>query len=94
ADLQRVEGELRLLAPRPDFDAAVSCFERSMATARAKDARLPELRAAVALCRVWREQGRHADAYGLLAPLYGWFTEGFATPDLMSAKALLDELAG
>jgi predicted ATPase len=52
-----------------------------------------ELRAATSLARLWREQGRRTEARDLLAPLYGWFTEGFATPDLKEAKALLDRLA-
>ena len=58
----------------------------------AQEARLWELRAATSLARLWRDQGRAAEAHDLLAPVYGWFTEGFDTPDLRDAKVLLDEL--
>ena len=61
--------------------------------AREQGTRGYELRAATSLARLWREQGRRAEARDLLAPLYGWFTEGFDTTDLKEAKALLDELA-
>jgi hypothetical protein len=57
-----------------------------------QEAKLWELRAAVRLARLRRDQGRHAEAYDLLAPVYGWFTEGFGTPDLKDAKALLEAL--
>jgi predicted ATPase len=60
--------------------------------AREQEAKLWELRAAASLARLWRDQGRRGEARALLAPVYGWFTEGFATPDLKAAKALLDEL--
>ena len=59
----------------------------------ARGAHLWELRAATSLARLWRDQGRRAEAHDLLAPVYGWFTEGFDTADLKDAKALLDELA-
>jgi predicted ATPase len=61
--------------------------------ARKQEAKSLELRAATRLARLWRDQGRAADARDLLAPVYGWFTEGFDTADLQDAKALLDELA-
>ena len=61
--------------------------------AQEQEAKLWELRAAVSLSRLRRDQGRPAEARDLLAPIYGWFTEGFDTPDLKDAKALLDELA-
>ena len=64
-----------------------------MSVAREQEAKLWELRAAVSLARLRRDQGRRGEARDLLAPIYGWFTEGFETPDLKDAKALLDELA-
>ena len=66
---------------------------RALAVARDQGARLWELRAATSLARLWRDQGKRAEAHDLLAPVYGWFTEGFDTADLKDAKALLDELA-
>jgi predicted ATPase len=63
-----------------------------MAAARRQQARLSELRAAVALASLWRERGRRDDAYNLVSPLYAWFTEGLATPDLRAAASLLDQL--
>ena len=64
-----------------------------MALAQRQDGKLFELRTATSLARLWRDQGKHADARELLTPVYGWFTEGFDTPDLKEAKALLAELA-
>jgi predicted ATPase len=62
--------------------------------ARQQQATSWELRAAMSLARLWQQQGKRAEARGLLAPIYGWFTEGFDTPDLQEAKALLEELVG
>jgi predicted ATPase len=62
--------------------------------ARRQSARFWELRAAISLARLWREQGKRTEACDLLAPVYDWFTEGFDAPDLVDAKALLDELGG
>jgi predicted ATPase len=90
AELHRLKGELMLLSPGADQPEA--CFRRAVEMARAQDAKLWELRAATSLARLWAEQGRYADAHDLLAPVYGWFTEGFDTPDLGDAKALLDGL--
>jgi predicted ATPase len=79
--------------PRPDPAKAEESFRTALAIAREQDTRGYELRAATSLARLWREQGRRGEARDLLAPLYGWFTEGFDTADLKDAKALLDELA-
>jgi predicted ATPase len=73
------------------FTECEACFERALEVARQQQAISLELRAATSLARLWGEQRRRAEARGLLAPVYGWFTEGFATPDLKEAKALLDE---
>jgi predicted ATPase len=69
-------------------------YQQAMGMAQSQGARLWELRAATSLARLRREQGKHTEARDLLAPIYGWFTEGFNTPDLKEAKALLDELCG
>ncbi len=89
AELHRMRGEV-LLAQ--DKAAAEASFERALSIARHQSAKLWELRAAVSLARLWRDQGRNDKATDLLAPVYGWFTEGFATPDLQAAKELLDIL--
>ena len=68
------------------------CFERSIRIARQQQASSLELRAATSLARLWGEHGQRAEARDLLAPVYGWFSEGFGTADLKEAKALLDEL--
>jgi predicted ATPase len=74
-------------------DQAEESFHQAIAVARDQGARVWELRAATSLARLWHVQGRRAEAHDLLAPVYGWFTEGLDTPDLKEAKALLDELA-
>jgi predicted ATPase len=76
-----------------DAATAEAHFERAIAIAREQKAKSWELRAATSMARLWRDQGRRNEARGLLAPVYGWFTEGFDTRDLKEAKALLDELA-
>ena len=91
AELNRLKGQLLLRQGHPD--AAEELYRRALSIAEAQEAKLWELRAAVSLARLRRDQGRHAGARGLLVPVYGWFTEGFDTPDLKEAKALLDELA-
>jgi predicted ATPase len=68
-------------------------FRRALAVAREQQARFWELRAATSLARLWRNQDKRTEAHDLLAPIYNWFTEGFGTPVLQDAKALLDELA-
>ncbi len=69
------------------------CFERTLAVARQQQAKFWELRAAISMARLWRDQGKRYEARELLAPVYGWFTEGFDTRDLKEARKLLDELA-
>ena len=79
---------------RGEAEAALeTCFETAIATARQQGARTWELRAAMSLARLWRDQGKVQQARELLAPVCGWFTEGFDTRDLKEAKALLEELA-
>jgi predicted ATPase len=92
AEIHRSKGEL--LAGFPDAPQAESCLQRSLATARRQGARLWELRAACSLARLWRDQGKHDDARDLLGPIHGGFAEGFDTPDLKEARALLDALSG
>jgi predicted ATPase len=70
-----------------------ACFLEAMNVARRQNARLWELRAATSLARLWRNQGKRTEAHELLAPIYGWFTEGFETLDLKEAKLLLDQLS-
>jgi predicted ATPase len=77
---------------RGPIAAAEKRHLKALGIAREQQARLWELRAVVSLARLWRDQGRRAEARDLLAPIYGWFTEGFATPDLKKAKALLAAL--
>ena len=91
AELDRVEGELYRVLGAPAADVEV-CFARSLAKARQQNARSLELRAAISLARLRRDQSKRTEARDLLAPVYGWFTEGFDTADLKEAKALLDEL--
>ena len=93
AELHRLKGELLLKQSTPDAVQAASCFHHALAVARHQQAKSLELRAAMSLSRLWQRQGKRAEARELLAPIYGWFTEGFDTPDLQEAKALLEELA-
>jgi hypothetical protein len=89
----RTAGELSLMSPEPDTVKAEAFFERALAVSRQQQAKSWELRAAMSMARLWRDQGKPQQARELLAPVYGWFTEGFDTLDLKEAKALLDELA-
>jgi len=91
-ELLRMRGELQTSAPNGDRAAAESSYLESIAAAKSQEARSLELRAATGLARLWRDQGKPQQAHELLAPVYGWFTEGFDTRDLKEAKALLDEL--
>jgi predicted ATPase len=93
AEVNRTAGEITLLSPEPDAAKAEAYFERSLAVARQQQAKSFELRAAMSLARLWRDQGKVQQARELLAPVDGWFTEGFDTRDLTEAKALLAELA-
>jgi predicted ATPase len=91
AEIHRRKGEL--LWSAGEADEAEQAIRQSIEVARRQQAKLLELRAATSLARLWAEQSKHAEAYDLLAPVYDWFTEGFDTPDLKEAKALLDGLA-
>jgi predicted ATPase len=93
AEVHRLAGEIGLKAPQGDLAKAEASFERALAVARQQQAKSWELRAAMSMVRLWRDQGRREEARGLLAPVYGWFTEGFDTLDLKEAKALIDELS-
>jgi predicted ATPase len=92
ADIHRLAGDIVLLSGETDTAKAEAYFERALAIARQQQAKSFELRAAMSLARLWRGQGKQDAARSLLGPLHGWFTEGFDTPDLREAKALLDEL--
>ncbi|SDR49842.1 SAM domain (Sterile alpha motif) [Rhizobiales bacterium GAS113] len=92
ADVHRIAGEIALLSGEPNAAKAEAFFERALAIARKQQAKSFELRAAMSMARLWRDQGKQDKARHLLAPIYGWFTEGFDTLDLKEAKALLDEL--
>jgi predicted ATPase len=92
AEINRTAGEIALMSPEPDAAKAQAHFERAIAIARAQKAKSWELRAATSLARLWRDQGKRQQARDLLAPVYGWFTEGFDTADLKEANTLLDEL--
>jgi predicted ATPase len=93
AEVYRVQGELLLLQATPDTSQAETSFQRALDVARHQQAKSLELRAAMSLARLWRHQGKRPQAYQMLAESYGWFTEGFDTPDLQEAKALLAALA-
>jgi predicted ATPase len=92
AELNRHKGQL--LLRQGHSEAAEELYRKALRIAWEQEAKLWELRAAASLARLRRDQGRHAEARDLLAPVYGWFTEGFGTPDLKDAKALLDQFGG
>ena len=94
AEINRLAGEIALKSPEPDAAKAQAYFERALAVSRQQQAKSWELRAAMSMARLWRDQGKPQQARELLALVYGWFTEGFDTLDLKEAKALLDELHG
>ena len=89
--MHRLRGELLVVVDDPV--AAEASLHQAIAVARRQSAKLWELRAATSLARLWRDQGKHIEARDLLAPIYGWFTEGFDTAVLQDAKTLLDQLA-
>ena len=93
AEVHRIVGELALKSPASDTEKAEKDFDRALAVARQQKAKWWELRAATSMARLWRDQGKVQQSRELLAPVYGWFAEGFDTLDLKDAKALLDELA-
>jgi len=92
AEVHRVAGEIALESLTPDAAKADGYFERALAVARKQQAKSWELRTAMSLARLWRDQGKRDEALNLLAPVYNWFTEGFDTLDLKEAKTLLDKL--
>jgi len=92
AEATRVAGEITLKSPEPDAAKAQAYFERSLAIARGQQAKSWELRAAMSMARLWRDQGKPRQAFELLAPIYGWFTEGLDTADLKEARMLLNIL--
>jgi predicted ATPase len=93
AEVHRIAGEIALKSLAPDTEKAEKYFEHALSVARAQQAKSWELRASMSLARLWCSQGKVQQARELLAPVYGWFTEGFDTRDLKEAKALLEELA-
>jgi predicted ATPase len=93
AEVYRLRGVLLLRQTMPQPEEAEACFQRALDIARHQEAKSLELRAAMSLSRLWQQQGKRQEAYDLLVPIYGWFTEGFDTADLQEAKALLEALA-
>jgi predicted ATPase len=93
AEVNRTAGEIALLAPTPDTAKGEVYFNRALDVARQQQAKSWELRAAMSMARLWRDQGKRDEARQLLAPIYVWFTEGFDTLDLKEAKKMLDELS-
>ena len=90
AEVDRIAGEISLMSPEPDAAKAEAYFERALAVAGQQQSKSWELRAAMSLARLWRSQGKVQQARELLAPVYGWFTEGFDTRDLKEAEALCE----
>jgi predicted ATPase len=93
AEVHRIAGEIERDSLEPDVAKAQTYFDHALAVARQQQAKSWELRACMSIARLWRDRGKVQQARELLAPVYGWFTEGFDTRDLRDAKALLDELA-
>jgi predicted ATPase len=93
AEVCRLRGVLLLRQPGTPPAEAEACFQRALDVARRQEAKSLELRAAMSLSRLWQQQGKRTETRELLAPIYGWFTEGFDTADLQEARALLEALA-
>jgi predicted ATPase len=93
AEANRIGGQIALMSSESNVTKAITFFDRALSVARQQQAKSWELRATMSMARLWRDQGKRQQARELLAPVYGWFTEGFDTLDLKEAKALLDELA-
>jgi len=93
AEVYRLQGEFLLEQALPDATRAEACFQQALAVARCQQAKSWELRVALSLSRLWQRQGKRTEARELLAPIYGWFIEGFDTANLQEAKALLTALA-
>jgi predicted ATPase len=93
AEVCRLRGVLLLRQTETPQAEAEAWLQRALDVARRQEAKSLELRAAMSLSRLWQQQGKRAEAHALLAPVYGWFTEGFDTTDLQEAKVLLDALA-
>jgi predicted ATPase len=92
AEVRRTAGEISLMLSEPDAMKAEAHFERALAVAHKQQAKSWELRVAMSMARLWRDQGKRQQAHDLLSSVYGWFTEGFDTLDLKEAKALLEQL--
>jgi predicted ATPase len=92
AEMYRLKGDALVMAGVDSPSEAESCFQRAIEIARKQQAKSFELRAAMSLARLWRQQGKREEGRGLLKEIYDWFTEGFDTPDLKDARALLDEI--
>jgi predicted ATPase len=93
AEVWRLRGVLLLRQTMPPQEEAEACFHQALGVAQRQQAKSLELRAAMSLARLWQRQGKRSDALELLAPIYGWFTEGFDTSDLQEARMLLEELS-
>ena len=92
AEIYRTAGEIAVISSKAAAYRAEACFEHALLVAREQNAKSWELRTAMSLARLWRDQGKRQAAHDLLASIHGWFTEGFDTLDLKRAKALLDTL--
>ena len=91
-EFHRLKGTLLLMLSAENHEQAEACYREAIEVALQQQAKSWELRAATSLARLWQGQGKAREAHDLLAPVYGWFTEGFDTADLKEAKALLDKL--
>jgi predicted ATPase len=92
SELYRLQGALLLQQNSDNQADAETCFTQAITIAQNQQAKSWELRASTSLARLWQQQGKRQEAHDLLAPVYGWFTEGFDTADLQDAKALLEAL--